>query len=139
MIRGVGHDLDAHEKTITKASECWNIWAWTQWIWRVSASKNMPSTATCAGGSASWLNTPRHVENLIAEQESLHRLGYRHKVELIGRTDMHRVVGSDRYLGGLTDEGSGHLHPLNLALGEARVAQQLGVRLYQNSAATRIE
>src|SRR5207253_5018008 len=47
--------------------------------------------------------------------------------------------GSDRYVGGLIDEGSGHLHPLNLALGEAALAQRLGVRLCENSAAVRIE
>ena len=140
LIRGVGHDLDAHEKTIgregVRVLEHLGLDAVD--LVRQRIEKH---TIDCdlRWGFCELANTPRHVENLIAEQESLHRLGYRHKVELIGRADMHRVVGSDRYLGGLTDEGSGHLHPLNLALGEARVAQQLGVRLYQNSAATRIE
>src|SRR5690606_10671081 len=32
-----------------------------------------------------------------------------------------------------------HLHPLNLALGEAAAAQSLGVRLFEHSAVTRIE
>ena len=35
--------------------------------------------------------------------------------------------------------GSGHLHPLNLALGEAAAAAQLGVKLFENSAVTRID
>ena len=35
--------------------------------------------------------------------------------------------------------GSGHLHPLNLALGEAAAAASLGVRLHEQSAVTRIE
>src|SRR5690606_30816263 len=46
---------------------------------------------------------------------------------------------SDRYAGGLIDMGSGHLHPLNLALGEAAAAAALGVRLFEHSAVTRIE
>ena len=43
------------------------------------------------------------------------------------------MVGSDRYIGGMIDMGSGHLHPLNLALGEARAAASLGVSLFEHS------
>lgn len=46
------------------------------------------------------------------------------------------MVGSDRYIGGMVDMGSGHLHPLNLALGEARAAQSLGVSLFEHSRAS---
>lgn len=35
--------------------------------------------------------------------------------------------------------GSGHLHPLNLALGEAAAASQLGAQLFEQSAVTRID
>ena len=35
--------------------------------------------------------------------------------------------------------GSGHLHPLNLALGEAAAASSLGVRLFEHSAVQRID
>ena len=49
------------------------------------------------------------------------------------------MIGSQRYLGGLLDMGSGHLHPLNLALGEAAAAQSLGVRLFEHSKVERIE
>lgn len=49
------------------------------------------------------------------------------------------MVGSDRYIGGMIDMGSGHLHPLNLALGEARAAASLGVALFEHSRVTHIE
>jgi len=39
----------------------------------------------------------------------------------------------------MIDMGSGHLHPLNLALGEAAAAQSLGVRVFEHSPATRID
>jgi glycine/D-amino acid oxidase-like deaminating enzyme len=55
------------------------------------------------------------------------------------KDEMHTVVGSDRYVGGLIDMGSGHLHPLNLALGEAAAASRLGVKLFEQSAVTRID
>ncbi|KMM79216.1 NAD(P)/FAD-dependent oxidoreductase [Pseudomonas deceptionensis] len=140
LIRGVGHDLDAHEKTIghegVKVLERLGLDAVDLVRQRV---EKHGIACDLRWGFCELANTPRHVENLIAEQASLQKLGYRHKVELVERADMHRVVASDRYLGGLIDEGSGHLHPLNLALGEAKVAQQLGVRIYENSAALRID
>ena len=39
---------------------------------------------------------------------------------------------------GLINRRSGHLHPLNLCLGEARAAQALGVRIFEHSAALEI-
>jgi len=42
-------------------------------------------------------------------------------------------------VGGMIDMGSGHLHPLNLALGEAAAAQKLGVKLFEQSEVTRID
>ena len=140
LIRGVGHDLDAHAKTIGREGvqvlEKLGLDAVDLVRQRI---EKHGIDCDLRWGFCELANTPRHVENLIAEQASLQRLGYRHKVELVERADMQRVVASDRYLGGLIDEGSGHLHPLNLVLGEARVAQQLGVRIYQNSAALRID
>jgi glycine/D-amino acid oxidase-like deaminating enzyme len=43
------------------------------------------------------------------------------------------VVNSEIYAGGLVDMGSGHLHPLDLVQGEARLAASLGVRIFEQS------
>lgn len=82
---------------------------------------------------------PRHLNDLDAEYEELKATGYPHEIERIGKDRMHEVVGSDRYIGGLIDRGSGHLHPLNLILGEARAASELGVRIFENSLVTGVE
>jgi glycine/D-amino acid oxidase-like deaminating enzyme len=60
-------------------------------------------------------------------------------MRIIPAEDIGEVVNSDFYVGGMTDMGSGHLHPLNLLLGEAAAAQRLGVRLHEQSRVTRIE
>lgn len=64
---------------------------------------------------------------------------YPHEMRIIERDDLHRYVGSARYVGGLVNEGNGHLHPLNLCLGEARGAADLGVRIHEQTPVTRIE
>lgn len=67
------------------------------------------------------------------------KAGYPHAVELVSRDDLPRHIGSSRYLGGLANWGNGHLHPLNLCLGEALAAVRLGARIFERSAAIRIQ
>lgn len=65
----------------------------------------------------------------------------RHLETRYGYTDQHNLttaevrdrLGTDRYHGGYIDRRAGHLHPLNLALGLARAASGLGVRIYERS------
>ena len=81
----------------------------------------------------------RHLDGFEADYADLQRLGYPHPLRRVPKEAMREVIGSDRYVGGLIDMGSGPLHPLNLALGEAAAAQSLGVRLYERSAVKRID
>jgi gamma-glutamylputrescine oxidase len=66
--------------------------------------------------------------------------GYGHtQLELMDARRIREVVASERYVGGMLDMSGGHIHPLNLALGEAAAVVSLGGSLYEQSAATRIE
>lgn len=73
-----------------------------------------------------------------SEVERKKAIGYAHKMELVSKEDMHTVIGSDIYLGGMTHRGNGHLHPLNLCIGEARAAEQLGAKIFEQSQVTEI-
>ncbi|MFB2720363.1 NAD(P)/FAD-dependent oxidoreductase [Shewanella xiamenensis] len=81
---------------------------------------------------------PRHMIELQDEFDSLKSLGYQHEIKLLTQSQLSEVIGSEFYQGALVDMGSGHLHPLNLALGEARVARELGAQLFEYSAAEKI-
>lgn len=70
---------------------------------------------------------------LQRQAEELQERGYPHPLELVEADRMREVVASDNYHGGLVDMGSGHLHPLNLMLGEALAAEELGVTLCEHS------
>ncbi|MFG0867739.1 NAD(P)/FAD-dependent oxidoreductase [Pseudomonas sp. FYR_7] len=90
-------------------------------------------------GYCDLANKPAQMAGLAEEAEHLRSLGYAHELRLVAKDDIHDVVGSQRYAGGLVDMGSGHLHPLNLALGEAAAAARLGVKLHEQSEVTRID
>ncbi|MDQ6436684.1 FAD-binding oxidoreductase [Mesorhizobium sp. LHD-90] len=45
-------------------------------------------------------------------------------------------LGSTQYYGGVRDTGTGHIHPLKLVIGTARVAAEAGAQLFENSRVT---
>jgi len=61
------------------------------------------------------------------------------QLELIDRAGVARVVDSDRYVGGLIDHLGGHIHPLNLVLGEASALERLGGRIFDQSRVTSVD
>jgi gamma-glutamylputrescine oxidase len=81
---------------------------------------------------------PRHLRDVEAmEQEMRNRYGY-DRIRRLDRAAMAELVGSEAYVGGLYDSGSGHLHPLNYALGLADACRAAGVRIFEDTAVTRI-
>ncbi|MBV1787172.1 FAD-binding oxidoreductase [Marinobacterium sp. D7] len=81
---------------------------------------------------------PRHMRELEEDQAFLQSLGYQPETRILQREQMHEVIGSERYLGGMIDMGSGHLHPLNLVLGEAGAARDAGVQIFEYTPAEKI-
>ncbi len=53
----------------------------------------------------------------------------------VSAEEVRDMLGVDTFYGGYLDHRAGHLHPLNLALGQARAATELGVRVYEGSRA----
>ncbi|MEX0839603.1 MAG: FAD-binding oxidoreductase, partial [Parvibaculum sp.] len=77
-------------------------------------------------GDAAWLK--EDVEYLATNY------GY-DKSRYVPRDEMREMVASDRYWGGVLDDGGAHLHPLNYALGLARACIAKGVRIYEGTRA----
>jgi len=65
------------------------------------------------------------------------RFGYRH-LTFLDRAATRAALGTGAYFGAVRDAGTGHIHPLKLTVGTARVAAAAGARLYERTAATRI-
>ncbi|HUY83410.1 MAG TPA: FAD-binding oxidoreductase [Steroidobacteraceae bacterium] len=70
--------------------------------------------------------TRRYVEHLRD------RYGYGH-IRFVGRDEVRATVATDGYHSGAFDARSGHLHPMNLALGMARAAASHAASLHEDS------
>ena len=140
LIRGVGHGLDQFVPVVgtegVRQMKLMGLEAVEIVRQRV---ERFQIACDLTWGYCDLANKPGDLEGFAEDAQELRSLGYRYETRLLQANEMHSVVGSDRYVGGLIDMGSGHLHPLNLALGEAAAAQQLGVQLFEASAVTRID
>jgi glycine/D-amino acid oxidase-like deaminating enzyme len=76
----------------------------------------------------------RHLRDIEADYERLEKARFPHEFRILSRDETCETVGTDAYIGALLNMGNGHLHPLNLCIGEARAAQSLGVTIYEQSA-----
>lgn len=72
------------------------------------------------------------------QREQEDDFGYR-SLRILERDELASWIASKRYIAGLLDNRSGHLHPLKFTLGLAAAAQATGVRLHENSRVTSIE
>lgn len=83
-------------------------------------------------------NTPKHMKHLESQKKLWERYGHT-QLELMDAQRIREVVGTDIYAGGMLDMSGGHIHPLNLALGEAAAVESLGGVIYEQSPAIRID
>ena len=89
-------------------------------------------------GNLALALTPKQARTLEQEVQKKQR-ARQGDFEYLDSESLLRHVGSKLYCGGYIDRKSGHLHPLKLALGEAKVLEELGGIIYENSPATVIE
>lgn len=59
--------------------------------------------------------------------------------EMLSKNELRDHIGSDLYAGGLIDHSGGHMHPLNLALGEAEAFEKNGGVIYEMSPVTHVD
>jgi gamma-glutamylputrescine oxidase len=82
---------------------------------------------------------PRHLAELSEWFDELRGEYAYESVSLLDRHELQAHVRSARYLGGLLDTRSGHLHPLKFTLGIARAAESAGATIFERTEALRYE
>ncbi|WP_085657175.1 FAD-binding oxidoreductase [Pseudomonas sp. B11(2017)] len=135
LIRGIGHDVESFARHVGSDGVRYLQQAGidsVELVRRRIAEHGID--CDLRWGFCELANTAAQFEAFKAEQDSLAKSGYAHETRLVAPEQIRRqVVNAGVYQGGLIDMGSGHLHPLDLVQGEARVAAALGVRIFEQS------
>jgi len=140
IIRGIGHDLAKFKKVIGQQG--------INTITALGASANKividrinkyQIDCDLTMGYCDLATRTKHMKALEQDNETLKNSDYPHTIKMLDKSELQQqVVGSTNFIGGMEDSGSGHLHPLNLCTGEAKVAADLGVQIFENSAVEEI-
>ncbi|WP_417457345.1 NAD(P)/FAD-dependent oxidoreductase [Kordiimonas sp.] len=88
-------------------------------------------------GSVLTAYTERQMKDIAETIELWKPLG-RDGIDLLSKADVRKHVGTDEYIGGWLDHNGGHIHPLNLVLGEAAAAEAAGATIYEQTRVTRV-
>ncbi len=81
----------------------------------------------------------RHLRDIEADYDRLTRANFPYEVRILSRAETREMIGTDTYIGSLLNMGNGHLHPLNLCIGEAEAAASLGATIHERSPVFHIE
>ncbi len=91
-----------------------------------------------ADGIAHAFRKPAEFDHARAMIDRLARDYDYDRIQALDRDAFRAILPSDAYVAGELDMGAGHLHPLNLALGMARLADAAGARIHEMSEVTGI-
>lgn len=81
----------------------------------------------------------RHLRDQEADYERLLKANFPYEFRHLSRDETRETIGTSAYIGALLNMGNGHLHPLNLCIGEAKAAASLGATIYEQSPVLNIE
>ena len=82
---------------------------------------------------------PRHLREFEEDCETLEKHSFEHEYRMLSKAATRDMTGTDVYIGGMLNMGNGHLHPLNLCIGEANAAVSRGATIYEGSNVLRID
>ena len=134
LIAGFACGIDAFAQYLPE-EDVKRIWAMGQETLNIVRLRVEKHRIDCdlTSGYLTAANKPRDVDALRhARDDAATRFGY-DRLRYIERDALGQYVQSSRYLGGLFDPDSGHLHPLNYTLGLARAASAAGARIFEDS------
>lgn len=81
-----------------------------------------------------YMGFNRRQEKTLREWEKEFRaISPQDDIRMVTGPDVHAIIGSDAYSCGLLHMGGGHVHSLNLLLGEAKALSGHGARIFENS------
>ena len=81
---------------------------------------------------------PAELRGLEEHLEDRLKHNYPYEMRMVDEDELPEWIYSDAYVAGLSNQGNGHLHSLNLCAGEARAASELGAKIFEQTKVMRI-
>lgn len=139
IMAGIGHDLekirnDVGEDGIRTIFEISDQGAE---IIKARIQKYNIDADFCHGYGYMGFNA-RQEKTLRTWEKEFKSLNSRHEIRFLGGSEVKQIIGSDAYSSALLHMGGGHVHSLNLLLGEAKALAGHGARIFEYSPAVEV-
>lgn len=125
-------EVDALEAMAGRAA-AQRLWALAEEAKALTRALAARAGVPVADGIAHAFRRPAEFDHARRMIEHLARDYDYHAIAALDREAFRALLPSDAYMAGELDLGAGHLHPLNLALGLARLADAAGAVLHEGS------
>jgi gamma-glutamylputrescine oxidase len=139
VMAGIGHDLNKVKKHIGEKG--------LETIFKISnlgagiiaaRVKRYNIDADLCRGYGYLAYNERQTKTLRAWEKEFKAVDPNQDIELLTGADVQKVVGSPVYTAALKHMGGGHVHSLNLLLGEAKALTSYGARIFEHSPAVEV-
>ena len=140
VMAGIGHDINKVARHVGKdgLEALFQISSLGARILRGRVEK-YAIDADVHRGYAYLAYNQRQLKTLKGWLDEFRRAEPNEEIELLSGADVRQVIGSDIFAGALKHMGGGHVHSLNLLLGEAKALISHGARIFENSPVIKVE
>lgn len=142
IIGGYGHALSAHDKMVKTFGKQGGDSVWDMAVECVDIIKEWVEKYDIdCGLRFGYFDAAMKKSEMIGLEKAADALAaknYPYESKIVTSDKVHDYIGSDQYIGGLTNEGWGHAHVLNLLVAEARAAEKYGAKIYEGAEVTDI-
>lgn len=139
IMAGIGHDLDKIKRDVGEdgVRAVFEISDLGADIIKARIEKYNIDADFCHGYGYLGYNG-RQARTLRQWEKDFKSLNSKHEIRYLEGRDVKKIIGSDVYGSALLHMGGGHVHSLNLLLGEAKALSGFGVRIYEHSPAIEV-
>lgn len=139
IMAGIGHDLEKIRKDVGEDGlrAILEISDQGAQIIKSRIEKYGIDADFCHGYGYMGFNA-RQEKTLAAWEKEFKALSPQQEIRLLVGSELKQIIGSDAYSSGLLHMGAGHVHSLNLLLGEAKALASHGVKIFEYSPALEV-
>ena len=139
VMAGIGHDIDVLAKSVGPegVKAIFELSDQGAKIIRERIEKYNIDADFCRAYAYMAFNK-RQTETLKQWEKDFKAIDNTNEIYIESGKNIHKVIGSDAYVSGLVHMGAGHVHSLNLLLGEAQAVSSYGVKIYEFSPAVEV-
>ena len=139
IMAGIGHDLEKIKSSVGEQGlqQIFEIAEMGAGIIKERIAKYAIDADFCHGYGYMGFNA-RQDKTLRTWEKEFKKVNTKDEIRFLGGSEVKQIIGSDAYSSALLHMGGGHVHSLNLLLGEAQALVGHGARIFEHSAALEV-